>query len=720
MPTPVPTAVDLSAVRHLFTQRRLAEALARLDELPPAAADPVERELLRGQIYLTNGRYQADPTFFQRALRAFAAALAAGPAAAVAARIELYTGRVRLQLEDWPAAAAVFDTAARYALPALDVELFCARSELARTRGRHEQAHELARAAERLLSERPATPFAEAQVYWQLAKALLRLRRYGPSLEYSQRLLSHARQVGLPESEALALGNIAVVCGGRSNYKMAMQYFLEALEGAQAIGFRYQVSQVLINIATIYAHLFNYDEAVDRYQTVLRDYRDVLSSRTQAIVFNNLGNIYYTLGRPDSTQTYFERALELAVAQELTELIPLAHAQLGRAALARREYDRARTHTRLATGRYAATAARNGRQINQLNRAELLRIDADYPAARTAAAAAVETARALHDDANELRGYQLLSQIYRAEENYERALVYQERYAERRDEFVQLQRNRQFVDLEIREAIAEKQREIEQLTRENEVQAMLLSQSDRINTQNEELRRINEELRQFAYVVSHDLKEPLRMIGRFTELIRRAVQPAADAPATPYFDYVSEGVERMNQLLDALLRYATTGRGETDTTPVDLGVLWTTCVRQSEERIEQLGAMVTHDPLPVVRGARPLLLQVFQNLLVNALKFHRPDAAPQIHLAYHRAEGRHHFALSDNGIGIDPDDAERIFVIFQRLHARERYAGTGIGLALCRKILRRFGGDIRVEPRPDGPGSVFRFWLPLHEVVKAR
>ena len=711
MSTAVPATVDLPAVRRLFTERRLAEALAWLEQLP-AAADPVEREMLRGQIYLANGRFQADPTFFQQALRAFSAAREAGPATAIAARLDLYTGRVRLQLEDWAAAERAFDAAASYDQPELEIELCCGRSELARMRGDYEAAFAAAEAAAALVPHRTPSAFALAQVYWQSAKAQLRLRRYGPSLEHSQRLLAHARTAGLPESEALALSNIAVVCGGRSNYKMAMQYFLEALERAQAIGFRYQVSQVLINIATIYAHLFNYDEAVDRYQTALRDYRDVLSSRTQAIVFNNLGNIYYTLGRSEATLDYFEQALELAAAQELTELIPLAHAQLARAALARRDYSRARTHARTAAGRYADGAARNGLQINHLNLAELHRIDADYPAARTAAEQAVELAQQLGDDANELRGYQLLSQLYRLEENFEQALVYQERYAERRDEFAQLQRSRQFVDLEIREAIAEKQREIEQLTRENEMQAMLLSQSDRINAQNRELRRINDELRQFAYVVSHDLKEPLRMIGRFAELIQRDVEEIAPAKAAPYFGYVAEGVSRMNELLDALLRYATTDRGEAELTPVDLNTLWDNCVRQSADRIEASGATVTRAELPTLRSLRPLLQQVFQNLLLNALKFHRKEAAPVIHLAYRYADGQHRFALSDNGIGIDEEDRERIFVIFQRLHPRATYAGTGIGLALCRKIIRRLGGDIRAEANPAGPGSVLAFTLP--------
>ena len=710
MPAAQPPAADLTAVRRLFSQRRLIEALTALDALPPGT-DPVAVDTLRGQIYLANGRYQADPTFFQRALGAFANALKQAPAPAAAARLHLYTGRVRLQLEDWRAATEAFDAAAGYQLAALDVELWCARSELARMRGRYATALNHARAAETLLDSGPVSPYARAQVYWQTAKAQLRLRRFGPSLEHSQRLLAHARAAQLPEAETLALSNIAVVCGGRSNYKMAMQYFLEALEGANAIGFRYQVSQILINIATIYAHLFNYDEAVVRYQTALRDYRDVLSARTQAIVFNNLGNIYYTLGRAEATQSYFEQALELASAQELTELIPLAHAQLARAALARRELPLAREHSTIAAGRYASTGSQNGFQIHQLNLAELHRADADHPAARRAAEQAIEVARSMGDDANALRGYQLLSQVYKAEGNYEQALVYQERYAERRDEFVQLQRNRQFVDLEIREAIAEKQREIEQLTRENEVQAMLLSQSDRINAQNAELRRINDELRQFAYVVSHDLKEPLRMIGRYTELIERDLATAITEQTGPYFTYVGEGVDRMHGLLDGLLRYATTDRHETAAVPVDLEILWRTCLRQSADRIQATGATVANDRLPTVRGQRPLLLQVFQNLLVNALKFRRPDLAPVIRLDYRRREGMHHFHLTDNGIGIDPDDRERIFVIFQRLHTRDAYPGTGIGLALCRKILRRLGGDIRVVDS-EGPGSRFMFTLP--------
>jgi len=230
----------------------------------------------------------------------------------------------------------------------------------------------------------------------------------------------------------------------------------------------------------------------------------------------------------------------------------------------------------------------------------------------------------------------------------------------------------------------------------------------------EDLVRSNKDLEQFAYVCSHDLKEPLRMVTGFTSLLKERYGDRLDAKAGEYINYASEAATRMQGLVDDLLAYSRAGR-EKMNEPVDATAALTTALKNLRAALEDSGAAVTHDPLPTVR-ANPLeLAQVFQNLIGNAIKFRKAGVTAEIHVGVRRVEAElvpDHwlFSVRDNGIGIDPQFADRIFMIFQRLYTREEYPGSGVGLAICKKIVERCGGKIWVESEP-GKGSTFYFTL---------
>jgi light-regulated signal transduction histidine kinase (bacteriophytochrome) len=226
----------------------------------------------------------------------------------------------------------------------------------------------------------------------------------------------------------------------------------------------------------------------------------------------------------------------------------------------------------------------------------------------------------------------------------------------------------------------------------------------------EELARSNEELGQFAYTASHDLQEPLRMVASYTQLLAKRYKGKLDSDADEFIAFAVDGANRMQRLIEDLLAYSRVGTRGTNLLDTSSEEALRQALINLRGSIEESGALVTHDPLPVVLADETQLVQLFQNLVGNAIKYRRPGV-PRVHITAARdGEKRWSFAVSDNGLGIDPQYFDRIFGMFQRLHKREEYAGTGIGLAICKKIVERHGGSISVESQP-GQGSTFRFSL---------
>jgi signal transduction histidine kinase/HAMP domain-containing protein len=234
-------------------------------------------------------------------------------------------------------------------------------------------------------------------------------------------------------------------------------------------------------------------------------------------------------------------------------------------------------------------------------------------------------------------------------------------------------------------------------------------------TAEEELRRSNENLGQFAYVASHDLQEPLRVMASYSQLLERRYRGRLDKDADEFIGFIVDAAVRMQNLITDLLAYSRTGHTPDAVTQVDCGRLVRRVIAGMANAVETAGAAeVTYGDLPVVPGHEPSLTQLFQNLIGNALKFHG-DKPPRIHVAAERQGSFWVFSVRDNGIGIEPEYFEKIFMLFQRLHPREQYPGTGMGLTICKKVVENHGGRIWVESEL-GKGSTFYFTIPAATV----
>lgn len=232
----------------------------------------------------------------------------------------------------------------------------------------------------------------------------------------------------------------------------------------------------------------------------------------------------------------------------------------------------------------------------------------------------------------------------------------------------------------------------------------------------EDLKRSNAELEQFAYVASHDLQEPLRMVASFTQLLARRYKDKLDNDANDFINFAVDGATRMQNLINDLLTFSRVGTRSKPFTPTDTNIILKTVLNNLRTQIDETKANISYDPLPVIMADDSQMIQLFQNLISNAIKFHRENVNPEIHMSAEVKKDEWVFYVRDNGIGIDNKFFDRIFIIFQRLHKKDEYGGTGIGLAMCKKIVQRHDGKIWVESEP-GKGSTFYFSIPKKEVI---
>jgi light-regulated signal transduction histidine kinase (bacteriophytochrome) len=245
-----------------------------------------------------------------------------------------------------------------------------------------------------------------------------------------------------------------------------------------------------------------------------------------------------------------------------------------------------------------------------------------------------------------------------------------------------------------------------------ELEQRVLERTAELHDTNERLLRSNAELEQFAYAASHDLQEPLRMVSSYTQLLARRYQGKLDADADEFIGFAVDGAKRMQQLIVDMLSYSRLTTQARPLVSTDCNQLLKNVLDNLTIAIRESGTEIRGENLPTIKVDATQISQLLQNLIANAIKFRKHNAAVHIDISAVREDTFWHFRVQDNGIGIDPQYQERIFILFQRLHTREEYPGTGIGLAVCKKIIQRHGGNIWVESAA-GQGATFHFTIPV-------
>ena len=238
----------------------------------------------------------------------------------------------------------------------------------------------------------------------------------------------------------------------------------------------------------------------------------------------------------------------------------------------------------------------------------------------------------------------------------------------------------------------------------------LIESERRLQRQAEELRRSNRDLEEFAFVASHDMQEPLRMVNVYTQILLKHANMEKSPEISRYAGYVSEGVERMQRLISDLLEYSRVIHGENEQAPVNTDAAAAEAVKISRDLIDRSNASVVIDPLPMVLAGEAHVIQVFQNLISNAIKYRKQSEPPQVHISARLEANEAVFRVRDNGIGFEPEYSQKVFKLFTRLHGHQ-YQGSGLGLAICQRIVERYGGRIGVDSKV-GEGSTFFFTLP--------
>lgn len=586
------------------------------------------------------------------------------------------------------------------------------------------------------------------KVLIQLGQCYRRLGDYPQGLEYLKQYLALPGYLTAPSDRPRVMGYLASIYQGIGDYEQSYQYQMQSLELQENAGDSSGIARSLYELGTLFFYQDNFEQSLHFYRRSLELCRRMNNERSLYSCLAAIGSAHGSLGRIDSALHYNLESLTLARQLKMKGGEAYALHNIGVNYLNLPEPDFRLAWDFIRQG--LAIRLQSGDKWGLVGSYLYLGILSLRTEANEAAVQYLEKALALAQEmqsvTRQAEVFEQLAEAYHRTGDYPESRSAFIAYGALKDSLLnekiaeELGVTKTQYEVKKREnqiALLKKEQEIKRLnynfmliaagavilslislllfyvnwTQKNFSRSLSLKNKE-IERQNRELSRMNEDLKRFAYIASHDLKEPLRTIGSFTGLLRRKYQDLLDGEGREFMQYIVDGVKKMNQLLSDILTYSQIENGETVTEWVDTRQVVQEALRNLQHHLEAQGVELNLRPeaLPHLPGNPSHLTQLFQNLIANGIKF-RSEAPPRLFIGCEPNGSTYHFYVKDNGIGIAPEYHHKIFDMFSRLHHQGQYEGTGIGLATCKKITEKHGGRIWVESEP-GRGSTFYVSLP--------
>ncbi len=589
-----------------------------------------------------------------------------------------------------------------------------------------------------LSEERIAVHIAISDVYRALKQAETAIEELKAALKIGGETIQE-------ETQVLIFGKLSSLLLQIGNTDEAYDYQLRVLRYWETEKDSAQVARAYYQIASIYFAQQNFEDALSFYQKSLKIEEELENEEGSVKSMSAIASVYGRIQQFDkSLETNFE-ALELAEEKDYKNGIAYTSHNISADYLSMGKTKEAAPYIRKALKLRQELGDRLGENHSLQAQGYMYMLLGEYDKAVESMQSALDIAKEINDKPLIRDSYRMLSQVYGQSEDWKKTFENYEIYTTYKDSMVNDATKHRMGQLQMKYEVQkkEKEKEIELLKKDKEIAALyrygiigglilllsivsllllfvfyryknqaavnsiLTNKNLKIQQQNAQLARSNRDLEQFAYIASHDLKEPLRNIGGFITLLNRKCGDYQDAEAKEYMQFITKSVDHMHNLLTDLLAYSRIGVIPKTFDEVDVNAVVQTVKNSFKSYIEEQNAQLNITHLPTLTGNRTQMIQLFQNLVGNALKF-RSNQIPRINIEAIELPDRYVFSVQDNGIGMQQEYTDKIFVIFQRLHNRTEYDGTGIGLSICKKIVEQHQGEIWVESQ-SGKGSTFYF-----------
>ena len=565
-------------------------------------------------------------------------------------------------------------------------------------------------------------------------------------IKYAERARELALEVDCQLCLAKACGILGGIYNGLTDNEKAMTYMVEGLKAAEASRDTHAVGLMLSNVSFILVEDENFVEAkkyLNRLGVLNQSYEDANIKLAWQLSY---GIVQASEGDIAAAKDNFESAIVLANQVSNYYVLGALHEELGKIHIVENNLVKAEENILRGAEIYSKIGVEDQLMNVNVELAALYNKMGNHKKAITYSRIALDQAERSESKENKAKCYQQLSIAYENINNHKESLLFHKQYKAWSDSIFDAEKSKTILDLEskyqvtkLEERQIKNEAQIDQQRARNIISLLLLAfvsslaflfwnnyntknkysktlekkveeRTTDLKDSNDQLVKSNEELERFAYISSHDLKEPLRNISSFIGLIERDVKFTEEPKLSQYLSIVQKNTKQMNRLIEDVLSYSSVNKNiETD--PVDLNEVMEDVRSSLLTFITQKSALIRlHQDLPTIIANRQQIFQVFKNLIENAIKYNESDK-PTIDIAYIKKGSMHHFSISDNGIGIEEDYKDKIFVMFRRLHNREKYDGTGIGLSIVKKIIESLGGSISLESEVN-EGTTFRFTIP--------